>query len=293
MVSRMNCALSISEDEVYQETPDPALNHFIQNLAQRLPAMAPLFRQPKSDELVSSRDNQVLIDTLYRRIKQNTPEAGRFYWAAQTWNMLCWQPIILMVSSVHLSDFQLSLSQVGQRLQGDFVGGLSLPSNALLQSASLDFSLEHRLKLGAYELETFLNVMLDQLAALYPINRKLASRLFADRLLSTLLQLQQSKMLPLQGAKESNQQIIGFAQQWLQALHLEDASGLMRIPLSKGGGGQGKASQENRDQPERLALDRKGCCQHFRRSDSSVCASCPRHKLDVRVALIKASWSTG
>ena len=286
MVSRMNCALLISDDEVYQETPDPALNHFIQNLAQRLPAMAPLFRQPKPDELVSSRDNQVLIDRLYQHIKQNTPEAGRFYWAAQTWNMLCWQPIILMTSCVHLSGFQLSLSQVGQKLQGDFVGGLSLPSNAFLQCERLDSSLENRLKLGAYELETFLNVMLDQLTALYPINRKLASRLFADRLLSTLLQLQQTNLLPLQGTKDSNQQIILFAQQWLQALRLDDASGFMRIPFGEEGNGQ-----EDRDQPERLALDRKGCCQHFRRNDSSVCASCPRHKPETRIELIKASWS--
>jgi len=49
---------------------------------------------------------------------------------------------------------------------------------------------------------------------------------------------------------------------------MSGASGLLAVPLAEGG--------------TRLGLQRKACCQHFRRADGELCDSCPKLPLAER-----------
>ncbi len=66
----------------------------------------------------------------------------------------------------------------------------------------------------------------------------------------------------------SNLQLCRAADVWLAACAMSGASGLLAVPLAEGG--------------TRLGLQRKACCQHFRRADGELCDSCPKLPLAER-----------
>ncbi|WP_417594238.1 siderophore ferric iron reductase [Oceanospirillum sp.] len=286
----MNCRATLQSegDDRFLIDPQAAIRELCHLIEHHMPAMAPVIRQPDADEYILGADNQSFITSLYQAIEYASPEAGRFYWAAQSWNMLTWQPIILTLASVSLFNLAPDFSRIGIRLQGEMAAGLSLGENAFsdysgvrAQVGSTDIFCD-----PAHHLKTFLEQSLNDISVYYPINRNLARRLFADRVLSTLLLLQSLSSQSVATATQPyarllNTQTEALAEYWLQALELEGASSLMRIPF------QSDAFPEG----ERLALNRKGCCQHFRKADGEVCASCPKNKIPERIRLIQESWS--
>lgn len=272
----------------HQETPksvpeNPAeqvRQRSIQGLSQLvshyLPSMTLDLQPAACGELATNGPESKQMSQLYQAIQDSEPEAGRFYWSAQCWNMLCWQPVILSV--VAASEFQLitDVRQMGQRVQGARVAGLSIPEAAftLAQNpASLINSC-------GFHLRKLLDTLLEQTCEQVPINPNLAKRLFADRLLGTLLLLQR---LNSNGkySNTSHQHTEMLASQWLEAIDLQGASDLMRLEHQT----DAMSSPE-----ERLALNRKGCCQHFRKRGGKVCASCPKNKMPERIRLIQQSW---
>ncbi len=310
MIGRiMNCrahhsiAEPVSSESARKKLSEMERERSIQRLQQLirhyLPSMT-LDLQPASDkELTATEANHKLIGQLYQAIQQSEPDAGRFYWSAQCWNMLCWQPVIL--SMVSASQFRLitDVNQMGQRVQGAGVAGLSIPHSAF--AIAPDSGTEHSdevhkglalIRASGSKLKALLENLLAQTTEHFPLNQNLARRLFADRMLSTLLLLQR---LNNQGVfnEASNQHTEALAQQWLEATELKGASGLMRIDFTFNTASntandtdKGTHNQAN----ERLALNRKGCCQHFRKSDGKVCASCPKNKMPERIQLIQQSW---
>lgn len=298
---KMNCrahhsiAEPVNSESARKKRSEAERERSIQGLQQLirhyLPSMT-LDLQPASDkELTATEANHKLIGQLYQAIQQSEPDAGRFYWSAQCWNMLCWQPIILSVVSA--SQFRLitDVNQMGQRVQGAGVAGLSIPHSAF--AIAPDSGTEHSnevhkdlalIRASGSKLKALLENLLAQTTEHFPLNHNLARRLFADRILSTLLLLQR---LNNQGDfnESSNQHTEALAWQWLEATGLQEASGLMRIEF-----GSDTATDTDTQSTERLALNRKGCCQHFRKSDGKVCASCPKNKMPERIQLIQQSW---
>lgn len=286
-----------------------SIQGLLQLIRHYLPSMA-LDLQPASDkELTATEASHKLIGQLYQAIQQSEPNAGRFYWSAQCWNMLCWQPVIL--SMVSASQFRLitDVNQMGQRVQGARIAGLSIPHSAFViapgsgtkhsdtensatessDTKNKDLSL---IRASGLKLKELLESLLALSTEHFPLNQNLARRLFADRMLSTLLLLQR---LNNQGVfnEASNRHTEALAQQWLEATELQGASGLMRIEFTFNTASN-TANDTDRDTHnqanERLALNRKGCCQHFRKSDGKVCASCPKNKMPERIQLIQQSW---
>lgn len=307
MIGRiMNCrahhsiAEPVSSESARKKLSEMERERSIQGLLQLirhyLPGMA-LDLQPASDkELTATEVSHKLMGQLYQAIQQSEPDAGRFYWSAQCWNMLCWQPVIL--SMVSASQFRLitDVNLMGQRVHGAGVAGLSIPHSAF--AIAPDYGTKHSdtensaterndlslIRASGSKLRELLENLLVQTSEHFPLNQNLARRLFADRMLSTLLLLQR---LNNQGEfnESSNQHTEALAQQWLEATELQGVSGLMRIEF-----GSDTATDTDTQSTERLALNRKGCCQHFRKSDGKVCASCPKNKMPERIQLIQQSW---
>ncbi len=286
----MNCRATLQSegDDRFLIDPQVVIRELCHLIEHHMPAMAPVIREPAADEYILGADNQGFIASLYQAVEHASPEAGRFYWAAQSWNMLTWQPIILTLASVSLFNLAPDFSRIGIRRQGEIVTGLSLAENLFGDSADIRIDKEHTDASHAVAryLKSFLEHGLNEFSTHYPINRNLARRLFADRVLSTLLLLQSISSQSVATATQPysrllNTQTEALAEFWLQALGLEGASALMRIPF------QDNAFPEG----ERLALNRKGCCQHFRKADGDVCASCPKNKMPERIRLIQESWN--
>lgn len=239
-----------------------ALKHL---LAEKLPGMPFSENEASSAGLIYPHTIGVAAPALYQSISDSTPEAGHFYWSAQCWNMLCWQPVILTLISVHCTGLSPKLSVIGQYQEADVVRGLTLNEASFSHPESQQLAFLS----AAQQLKTYLNSALNQLTEHFALNRKLMRYLFADRVLSTLLLLQQAT------SSTENPALKALASQWLEELELQEMSSLMGIHF---------------EGSERLALDRKGCCQHFRREGAVVCASCPRHKKPERIRLILESW---
>jgi hypothetical protein len=70
-----------------------------------------------------------------------------------------------------------------------------------------------------------------------------------------------------------NLQLCRRADAWLDACGMQGASGLLAVQLTDGG--------------TRLGLQRKACCQHFRRADGELCDSCPKLPLAERTRRLR------
>lgn len=98
------------------------------------------------------------------------------------------------------------------------------------------------------------------------IHGKLAQRLAADYVLAALLLVQRQLSL-------DNQQLRGLSARWLEALGLRGGSDLLEVRLEDGS--------------DCLTLERKACCQHFRRCDGELCSTCPKLRRDERLVRLR------
>ncbi len=215
--------------------------------------------------LVAGRDNDALIHTLVDALKSTHPDAGRHYWSARSWGLLSWQPVLLILAATEILRCRVDLSRLGQRSQGHFVMGMTLGEGLLSPEAV------SRRQAGAH-LREVCDQYLAQLGQVIKVNPVLARRLLADRILATLL-----RMRPLL-ADSSHEATYRLANEWLEAADLTGASALTAFELPQGG--------------SELALDRKGCCQHYRLEGAELCKTCPRQPVSIRIKRLQDEWSS-
>ena len=103
------------------------------------------------------------------------------------------------------------------------------------------------------------------------IHGKLAQRLAADYVLAALLLVQRQLSL-------DNQQLRGLSARWLEVLGLHGGSDLLEVRLEDG--------------RNCLTLERKACCQHFRRGDGELCNTCPKLRRDERLLRLRELFYT-
>ncbi|MBR9827258.1 MAG: siderophore ferric iron reductase [Oceanospirillales bacterium] len=214
--------------------------------------------------LVVTRDETVLLGELVAALKQQHPEAGRHYWGARAWGVLIWQPVLLSILATEVLQRSLNPEHMGQHCQGAVVAGMTLTEGLMEGNQSDRWQ-------SACRLRQTCERWLEQLGRQIKVNPVLAKRLLADRILSTLLHVR-----PLLG--ESHEAAIRErASEWLEGANLSGASGLMSFAIP--------------EQGIEMALDRKGCCQHYRRDDGSVCKTCPRQSKHIRIKRLQEEWS--
>jgi siderophore ferric iron reductase len=237
------------------KAPPQSLAELLATVSQALPILAGRIRP----------DDSVRADwvaQLYADLQAAHPEAGPHYWATRSWSLLIWQPAYLSVLSVHLGQSLPQLDRLEQDLKPCYVAGFSLPVHQV-ETGSQSALIAR----AGQQLQAIQQSSLAQLRQQRPFSAKLAACLLADCLLSVLM------MLPSIDARWSIEQVRALANEWLNACGLSKNGGLHTIDLSP--------------KKPQLALDRKGCCQHFRRSDGELCSSCPKHPLPQRLQLIR------
>lgn len=231
-----------------------------------VPGLQGRIGQPQPGDIVAGADNSAVLTALLEHHRQHYPEAGHHYWSIRCWNLLIWQPVALALCAVHLAGTALRFSALGQQAGDGMVAGYSLPEQPLQPGPEAGLIVA-----AAAEIRSLGDPLLEQLAGLVRINPVLARRLLADRVLATLLHLQ------ILSPQPDNNALYGLARRWLTALDLDGASDLMSIDLPGGG--------------QRLALDRKGCCQHYRRHDGELCSTCPRLARAERIERLQQEWT--
>lgn len=235
-------------------------------IGQLLPGMDGEVGPPGPDDITADAANPLPVAALLASLQVAHPEAGAHYWGSRSWTLLLWQPVYLAVLAVQLAGCLPALGGISQRRQPCMVLGYRLPDAGLQRGseAALIASAGAQLQV----LSQPLLAMLNQHVKLHP---KMAGRLLADCTLAALLLAQRCD------ARLDNPRLQTLASQWLAALAQPDASALMTVVLDDG--------------CQRLALERKVCCQHFRRCDGELCSTCPKLKPAARLALLKQELS--
>ncbi|WP_051304856.1 siderophore ferric iron reductase [Chitinilyticum litopenaei] len=189
------------------------------------------------------------------------PQAGRIYWAARSWSMLIWQPAYLSVLAVHCGQAALPLAGLQQDVHGGGTAGFALPAS---QPASGETA--RLIAAAAAALLAYQDEQLPLLQSAQPYSAYQASCLTVDCVLSAL-QLASSTL-----GWDSRTEL-AWMEVWLAALRLPRHGRLMAVELPDG--------------QCRTALDRKGCCQHFRIPGAEACSSCPRWPAAERLQRIR------
>ncbi len=148
------------------------------------------------------------------------------------------------------------LDGLAQGVEQGFVAGFCLPDHPPLQGEP-----QRLLRHAGAQIRGFCEQAQAVSGPLLGLHAKLAQRLAADCVMAALLHSQR-----LDGC--GNLQLCRRADAWLNACAMPGASGLLAVQLAAGG--------------TRLGLQRKACCQHFRRADGELCDSCPRLPLAER-----------
>ncbi|WP_174874168.1 siderophore ferric iron reductase [Vogesella oryzae] len=244
--------------------PDPA--SLLAAISRCLPGLDGTLDAATPDALTADAANPDPVAALLQHWQQAHPEAGPHYWGSRVWTLLVWQPVYLAVLAVQLAGCLPPLGGMAQRQRGGFVAGFSLAQGDLQHGdeATLIAAAGQVLQAAC---QPYL-AMINQQLKLHP---KMAGRLQADCLLAALLFVQRCD------ARYDNARLQALAPQWLAALAQPEASGLMTVTLDDG--------------RHKLALERKVCCQHFRRCDGELCSSCPKLKPAARLALLKQELS--
>ncbi|WP_374497514.1 siderophore ferric iron reductase [Vogesella indigofera] len=235
-------------------------------ISRCLPGLDGVIAPAAADAITADAANPAPVAALLQHWRQAHPEAGPHYWGSRAWTLLLWQPVYLAVLAVQLAGCLPRLAGMAQRRQGGFVAGFSLAHGELQLGgeAALIAAAGQALQAACQPYLALLN----QELKLHP---KMAGRLQADCLLAALLHAQRCD------ARLGNARLLALAPQWLAALAQPDASALMTVALDDG--------------RQRLALERKVCCQHFRRCDGELCSTCPKLKPAARLALLKQELS--
>lgn len=241
------------------EEADGELRALFGRLRRLLPGLEGRLGAPLPGELDLDRPQP--LRALLEHWRQAHPEAGRHYWAARVWTLLIWQPVYLQVLARRLGAGVPQLAGLGQSVQRGVVAGFSLPAHR-----PLDGQPAERLERAGEELRRFCRQQYAQCAPLLGLHPEMARRLTADCLLAALLH---SRALDGLTPRDTHQQ----ADAWLRACALDGASGLLDVPRADG--------------ERALALDRRVCCQHFRRADGQPCDDCPRRSRAERLARLR------
>ncbi|WP_027467682.1 siderophore ferric iron reductase [Deefgea rivuli] len=189
------------------------------------------------------------------------PQAGKLYWCARSWGMLMWQPAYLTVFAVYASRTALDLSGFWQDAQVGITQGFTLPEEAAYRGAQHEI-----IPAAAQFLLDYHQRQYAQLNTIYAYSAKQAACMTVDCVLAALLHAQQHYAW-------SNSELAAHSEAWLEALQWTRHGNLMFIPL-----------HEN----EIAALNRQGCCQHFRIPGEEACSTCPRWPMPIRVEKIKS-----
>ncbi|MBE9610638.1 siderophore ferric iron reductase [Chitinilyticum piscinae] len=205
-----------------------------------------------------------LAASLLEHWQRAQPAAGRAYWTARSWSMLIWQPAYLSVLTVHCGGQVLDLAGMQQVCTEGSTAGFTLPPQQPM-TGETGVLLQH----AAAGLLAYRQAQLPQLQAIQPYSAHQASCLMVDCVLSAL-QLAGSTL----GWPATTEE--WWAGQWLGALQLTRHGRLMRIEVEPG--------------RCRTALERQGCCQHFRIPGAVACSTCPRWPLPERLQLIRQEW---
>lgn len=238
------------------------LHNLLDVISHSLPGLQVRIGAADADQLVcGSEGNPQRIATLYQHWRQAHPEAGPHYWTVRSWTYLVWQPVYLTVLSVHLAQRMPCLSSLAQTVQNGVVSGFCLPEHCPQQAAQ-----EALISLAASQLERLLRRQHAEFCQVQNIHGKLAQRLAADYVLAALLQVQRQLTL-------DNSQLRALAARWLEALGLRGSSDLLEVRLEDG--------------RDCLSLERKACCQHFRRCDGELCSTCPKLRRDERLLRLR------
>ncbi len=237
-----------------QWADDEALNDLLLRVRSALPGLDGRVGSPRPDELMLDRPQS--LAALLAHWQAAHPEAGRHYWAARCWTLLVWQPIYLQVLAVRLAGQAPCLDGLAQGVEQGFVAGFCLPDHQPLQGEP-----QRLLRHAGAQIRGFCEQAQAVSGPLLGLHPKLAQRLAADCVMAALLYSQR-----LDGC--GNLQLCRAADVWLAACAMSGASGLLAVPLAEGG--------------TRLGLQRKACCQHFRRADGELCDSCPKLPLAER-----------
>ena len=230
--------------------------------AHPVPSLAGAVGQPTRDQLVcGDADNPARLVALHGALHSRHQEAGPHYWGVRAWSLLIWQPIYLSLLAVHLAHRAPFLRHMGQSVSEGFVGGYRLPAHQPERGV-----LDELIRFAASEVSGFIERQLAEFNSVLNIYPKLARLLMVDCVRDALLLVQRQLGLDCT-------QLLGLEQRWLAALAQPTASGLISVRLDDG--------------RECLALERRACCQHFRRLDGELCATCPKRKPGERLSCLR------
>lgn len=230
-------------------SPAPTLAALLDHAATALPGLNGRVGEAAAEALAAGGAAQAW-DALLEHWRGAHPEAGPLYWGSRAWTLAVWQPLYLVMIAVHEVGAVPRLAGLGQSVVDGFVGGFSLPAHAPVVAGCEDALIDA----AAQEASAACAALYQELAPRQKIHPKMAGRLQADCLLAALLYVAGRQGWP-------RARVEALAARWLAAMNLAGASGLMPVAVPGG---------------ERLALERKVCCQHFRRADGELCSTCPK-----------------
>ncbi|WP_298773153.1 siderophore ferric iron reductase [uncultured Shewanella sp.] len=218
----------------------------------------------QKDVLLCAKADVLLLRQLYQSHLEQYPKAGKAYAATRTWSLMCWQPVMLSVLSVHGLKMVLKLDALKQHTQHGSIYGYFISKN------DVDFADEDDLiTVAAARLKTLCDGFYDALSSIAKVPRRNAYRLVADSVLTALSRL--STFLSV-----SNQQVLVWSDAWLEALNLVAQSRLMSIEINQ--------------EKKILGLDRIACCMHYLRDPEDLCQTCPKQCKTRRIERIKQAY---
>lgn len=247
----------------------PEFNRFLALAGQVHPAFENDPDLPQHASIIADADSTPVITALHQFWKSTCPEAGQPYWSIRCWTMLVWQPVYLAVVGVHGARLVPTLLTLRQKVNNGVVAGFNFTDKSVSRGAQ-----DTLIARAGGELRQLADALLAQLITITRVRRVSAMRLLADSVLAVLVRL--PELIPELIPEMDNQRIQTLSRHWLAAMDLTAQSDLMPITLSNG--------------REQLALNRKGCCMHYRRHDGDLCASCPKLKMPVRLERLRADY---
>lgn len=238
------------------------LQPVVRSLQRALPGIPVQVGNASTGHILTCDTAQLPVHELVEGLRRAYPEAGPHYWSARAYSLLVWQPAYVAVLSVHLAGVLPDLQDMGQECRGDFVWGLSLPA-----TMPCCVGVDAMIPRAAHMIAQAGRTLAASLGHEISIHPKLASRLLADYVMAALLLVQRQR------AGLDNATVRCRAHQWLEAAGLAQCSGVTAVRLDDG--------------QEHLVLERRACCQHFRRHDGGLCSTCPKLKPEERQVMIK------
>jgi siderophore ferric iron reductase len=242
------------------------LASLINTATKALPRMAGRVGDAHDEQLVyGCESNPSRIAELHAHWVAAHPEAGPHYWSIRSWSLLIWQPIYLSFLAVHLARQAPCLAGMGQSVCDGLVGGFCLPQHCPRRGHQADL-----ISFAAEQLHQFVDRQLNDFNSVCQIYPKLARLLAADCARAALLWVDRCQPL-------GNTRLRDLEGQWMEALALSPGSSLIEVHIDDG--------------RQCLALGRKVCCQHFRRSDGEFCNTCPKLKQEERLQRLREEFA--